>query len=499
MKRRVYRKLVRRIQQKEKARKKSFGAYCKSSHQSRKICGLKNCCFCGNPLDNSDEHIIPKSLNGRLHSKALICSVCNSKKFGTVLEPVTKSLFNPILLVLKFENAKSVISVDPDGKKYLVSKDGKLSFVKPELTEIKRDGKTYISIRGDKKNAIKYFEKNTLDLLKKGYKPIRFSFDEIKEPSPPLSFESKFEISPEIILQLNKIAIEFYAHSGLALNLIKHIIEPVNELDKELNNVIFCNWLGEIRETKPQEISHLIVIRRNKEGVLYCYIELFNVLCAYIKLYDSCQEEINFVYHQDAVSGERYTERVELKLDSEPMNFNDRESFDILINNLYQRIREREFKEIYTKTFKEILADAEKEEKEGTLDKEKLVETSVQKCCEAIAYLTVYQYPYLVEDFKDEENPEMNYIHSNLPEEQFEEFCDLNKLLIGISVGFEDGEEYVMENFLKTPFITRNGINLVKVFCVLKNRTTSRKKYIPYREFFEGLLPNKEEKSIHIS
>jgi hypothetical protein len=453
----------------------------------------RKCCFCRKPLDNSDEHIIPSCLNGRLHSKELICSECNSKKFGKVLEPVTKILFNPILLVLELGNAKSVHSQDPEGKKYLVSKKGNASLVKPELTEVKRDGKTYISVKGDKRNAIKYFEKNAVDLLKKGYKPLGFSVDEIKEPLPPLSIESKFEITPEIILQLNKIAVEFYTYSGLNLNLIKHISERVNALDKELNNVIFCNWSGEIRETKPEEISHLIVIRKNKEGALFCYIELFNVLCAYIQLYDSCEVEIDFVYHQDAVTGERFKEHVVLNLDTEPQNKNDEESFDILTNNMFQRIREREFKEIYTVTFKEIMNDAEKEVKEGKLAKEKLAETSIKRCCEAIAFLTVYEYPYLIEDFKDEENPEMNYIHSNLQEGQFKEFCELNQSLIGISVNFPDGDEYVMENFLKIPFLTKNEITLVKVYCVLRNKTTFQKKYILYRNFFEGLQPNKDE------
>ena len=293
MKRRKYRKLAKKQQKRKRERNKSLGAYCKSAKQPPITKVKVICCFCSKPLDNSDEHIIPQCLNGRLHSRELICSECNSKKFGAALEPPTKTLFNPVLLALKFDNAKSVHAQDPEGKKYLLSKKGSASPIKPELTEVKRDGKTFISVRGDKKNAIKYFEKHAIDLLRKGYKPLKFSVDEKPEPSPPLSFESKFEITPEIVLQLNKIAVEFYVFSGLNLNHIKHISERVNKLDKELNNVILCNWVGEIRETKPEEISHIIKIRRNNRGTLYCYIELFNVLCAYIKLYDNCKEDID--------------------------------------------------------------------------------------------------------------------------------------------------------------------------------------------------------------
>ncbi|RYZ18782.1 MAG: hypothetical protein EOO10_25255 [Chitinophagaceae bacterium] len=51
------------------------------------------CIFCSNPLDGSDEHIIPDSLNGRLHSKGIICSDCN-QHFGEKLDPVLKECFS---------------------------------------------------------------------------------------------------------------------------------------------------------------------------------------------------------------------------------------------------------------------------------------------------------------------------------------------------------------------------------------------------------------------
>ena len=58
-----------------------------------------NCLFCKNPLDGSDEHIIPDSLNGRIHSKKIICYNCNSNVFGKKIDPVGKEFFDYLLLV----------------------------------------------------------------------------------------------------------------------------------------------------------------------------------------------------------------------------------------------------------------------------------------------------------------------------------------------------------------------------------------------------------------
>jgi hypothetical protein len=451
---------------------------------------ISNCIFCNNPLDNSDEHIIPDCLNGRLRSTKLICHTCNTKKFGRELDPIVKQLFNTTLLVLGLKNANSVHSEDPEGTKYLYRKTGEVSHIKPELTEVKKDGKTYIIVDGDKKNAVKYFAKHTAELLKMGYKPLKFDVTEINGSAPPLRIESNFEITKEIILELNKIAIEFYAHSGLELSQVKHISERVNALDTELNNVIFCNREGEIRTIGQQEISHLIVLRTNKNGTLYCYIELFNIICAYIKLYDNCDKTINYIYHQDAITGEQFANNVTLNLEAEPANKNDTESFELLINAVFDRLRERNFFSITNEIYSDIKIKTEKEVKDGSIAENDFAETYINRCCEALAQLSVHDFPYMIEDFKDEENHELNYIHSNLQDTQFDKFCELNQHIIGLKVNFPDEGEYFLDSFHKRPFLKRNGITLVKVYCILTHSETKKKKYLPYRDFFEGLVPN---------
>lgn len=71
----------------------------------------KKCIFCTNPLDGSDEHIIPESLNGRLHSKEIICHDCNVKKFGSNVDTILSQTFSQFILLLGLKNARTLYGV----------------------------------------------------------------------------------------------------------------------------------------------------------------------------------------------------------------------------------------------------------------------------------------------------------------------------------------------------------------------------------------------------
>jgi HNH endonuclease len=160
-----------------------------------------NCVFCGYPLDGSDEHIIPNCLNGKLHSKNIICQKCNIK-FGKILDPHTKEMFNPILLALGLENARSVYSEDPDGRKYLFDGEKSEILTKPHENRIKIGGFTYITVRGNPKYVKKYFKKRAEELLELEYTSLKYDYREITNPSPLIGFEHKIEITPKLILVL---------------------------------------------------------------------------------------------------------------------------------------------------------------------------------------------------------------------------------------------------------------------------------------------------------
>lgn len=80
-----------------------------------------------------------------------------------------------------------------------------------------------------------------------------------------------------------------------------------------------------------------------------------------------------------------------------------------------------------------------------------------------VGKLTIYDFPYVVDDYFDEKNDELNYIHSNLREEQYEDFCKKYNIFVGKNIKI--GEEYyVFNSFIKAPFIKKNGTQLIRVF-----------------------------------
>jgi len=452
----------------------------------------RKCLFCNNPLDNSDEHIIPDSINGKLHSKYIICHHCNTKKFGLKIDPIIKKIFNPIMLTLGFKNVNSIQIEDPDGKKFIHSKEGQILPIKPERIIAIKDGALIVSVEGDRKNACRLLEKTAKSLLGNKKIPVSLSIKEISYSGLPLSFSYKIEISQVLKIAINKIALEYYSYCEFEIEPIKHLTERINTLDEKIDNVIFCNWNEEIRKVPYNEISHLIVIKSDStKKLLYAYIELFNVICAFIKLNeDYSGQAINTYYHQDVFTGKKLKYDIILNIEQEPINENNTEDFNILLNNMYERFKNIQF----NKSLKKIATKA-KEQLDNDLNKG-LVSVAqydmalLNKTCEAITHFTLYNYPYMIEDYKEEENDDINYFNSNMNEKAFEEFCNLYKDIIGVKVTFPDKEEFVFDSFIKRPFLERNNIALVKVYCLLINIVTGRKKYVPYRNFFEGIKIN---------
>lgn len=67
---------------------------------------MQNCIFFGKPNNGSDERIILDCINGRFHSKKIICHNCNSNKFGARIDPIIKELFELFMSLCGLKNAQ---------------------------------------------------------------------------------------------------------------------------------------------------------------------------------------------------------------------------------------------------------------------------------------------------------------------------------------------------------------------------------------------------------
>ncbi len=459
-----------------------------------------NCIFCDKDLDGSDEHIIPHSINGRLHSKQIICSSCNSK-FGIKVDKIVTQTFSQFIHLLGLKNARPVYVEDPGGKVYTQDKNYKVKPTKPELNVQKKDGLVYVTISGDEKNAMKLLEKQQKIFQPPGTKPIKLEIKRDNLSKPPLSMEIKLEIDSRLKLVLNKIALEFYAHNNLDTSVVKDLLKRVDKLDFSLDNVLFSNFNQEIRIFDDNEISHLVALKNDRsKKALYCYIELFNLVCAVIVLsQDYVGPDLDLQYRQEVISGNRLETKLSLNLDLVNTKTEIvREDLSILIDLFCERHHDKIFKDRLDEGFKNIKEELNLELEKGTLSNEEYADKFIRLSTEYIAYLSVYEFPFAVADFDDQQDEMVNYIHSSMRESQFGEFSTLNNGLIGLRIAFtseeHDPEKCIVESFLKTPVGKRRGEQIVKVYCVLKNVDNGELKYIPFRNLFEGLRRVKEER-----
>ncbi len=213
------------------------------------------CLFCQNPLDGSDEHIIPKSINGRLRSSLLICSQCNAK-FGQEIDPVAKKNFNMLLLSLGIGNPSSMQMNDINGDPYLLRKNQSIVPVKPEVT-LHRDNTPGIRIKGKSKDVKSLMDKVTKRLKAIGLKPVFKEVENIPTIAA-LSVEHKITITEDLCLLLNKIALEFYYLKSTNLESVNDARLKVHNRDQEIKNVFFTNYNLEIREYDLGETSHIV-------------------------------------------------------------------------------------------------------------------------------------------------------------------------------------------------------------------------------------------------
>jgi hypothetical protein len=467
------RKIVNTV---KKALKSLYRAIIKRKAMEREFC-----IFCEAPLDNSDEHIIPQSINGTLHSRDLICHECNSKFFGQKIDPVIKQLLNPLLLMLGWENANSIKAEDIRGNEYIIGKGIEIKPIRPEKDIKVQGSQTRIRITGDVKNTLRMFEKESNKLKDTGKVLVKANIKEVKDSSPFIRAKWEIKSSIELVLLLNKIALEFYSFHKFNYKIVESLCKRVRAYDKTLNNVKFCNFQNEVRDVPGDEISHLIYLQSNPESkILYCYIELFNLICCAVVLDENYQgETISVFYHQDALTGERFQSPISLKMPiSTILTYKpEDDGFQHLNNFLTSRIRSRDFTKIFQDELNNIMTELKSRLEKGELTEGEFDQVYIDEAAKMFAELTVYHFPYIIEDQDDEENDDYNYVQSNFRKEIVDDFIQEHKELVGKKLKTKDGI-WTIDSFHKQSTIVKINKELITLYCKLVEEQSGEVKYI---------------------
>ncbi|MBB5637678.1 uncharacterized protein YlaI [Pedobacter cryoconitis] len=456
----------------------------------------KTCIYCQKKLDGSDEHIIPKSINGNLHTKNLICSDCNNR-FGTKVDAVLKENFAFLLHLLGVGSMRRMIVATDDGTEYIRdNKSGQLKQSKPDIQETKlEDGRVALKISGS--DTVATFRAIATKAVRRfGRAAMKAEFTVTREQkfSPSVSSEWKLSVDETMILAINKIITEFYCYVDLDRSMISPLIEKVGNLDTDFENLIICNNSFEVREPEETEISHLIVIRSDEERkIIYAYLEIFNTLCVYcvlVKDYDG--KKIDKVYHQDALTKEVLAVNITLNIGQiDGANVDYAHNLGALLS----RYQDKNLVNDAVQVCKKIRTDLDEEVKQDKVTKEQADQMFIESSVKAMAHLMVYVYPDAVDDFTEEEQKGVNYIHSVIREDKIEEFKFFYQNFIGHDFKFDDDDViYKMNEFIFSRFKIKNGVKMMKAYCCFISTNDGSKKYWPVSDVFRTLnLPTYPE------
>lgn len=234
-------------------------------------------------------------------------------------------------------------------------------------------------------------------------------------------------------------------------------------------------------------MTHLLVIRSDTEKkLLYGYAEILNVICGYTVFdADYTGPEVDFVYQQSALTGEKLNEPVNLNVEAVS---GDNPNFDVLANQALENSRSAQELAGFQQMLDELKRNLDQAVKEGKLSEEERDKQFIEGGAQLAAQMMVFGNPDDVEDFSEEEEKMVNYIHSVIKADGKEQFEFFYHQLVGREFSSEeDGLAYIMERFSYQRHVPKKGVTRLKAFCYFKSTDGKREKYFPVKQIFDAL------------
>jgi hypothetical protein len=257
--------------------------------------------------NGTDEHIIINAAGGRLKSKDLICSKCNSDFGETIDSLLAKQLNNlaNMLMVKRHRGEPQPIIGDKQstGEKYILEVGGIPKLTKPTINKTVEGDKTSISITARSEKELREIltgiaKKHPHFDVEEAMKSAQWREEYFDEA---LHFQNVIG-GNEVFRAVCKCATNFFVFSKGDASEIKHLIPYIKgEEDKE---VVWMHYQENLYELKPEESLHIIhLVGKKEEHILYCYVDYFNTYKYLVLLNDNYQgQDIKETYAFDLIN-----------------------------------------------------------------------------------------------------------------------------------------------------------------------------------------------------
>lgn len=265
---------------------------------------MKKCVFCGREFKElSEEHIFPNVICGRLKSKNLLCTDCNSW-LGENIDIAFDGVYSHIIHLFKIKRERGegqpiIVKGVEDDTEYRFSNDGTYELAHVECKTEKGKEKGFelkIEAPVDKrrlksavgkelaqrKDEIAELGLDYKQLIKETQKNIDNGWENIltrtKEFKPnALNFRCCLG-GKNVALAVLKIAFLYSKHVNPKIKIDDETIVQIlkNQSEEVFDRCLFFNLENDLFEEIPDEISHHILVKGDS-GKIIAYIKLFSV------------------------------------------------------------------------------------------------------------------------------------------------------------------------------------------------------------------------------
>lgn len=259
-----------------------------------------NCYRCGAELtilNRSPEHIIQQAIGGTIVGWELLCRPCNNI-FGEEIDaPFTHFTSYLYRLALQARptarNKDRLVGVTESGAKIGFGRDMRMD----TLVQIDLADGTSVSFSAKPEDA----ERKALEKLQE-LKNERPEIDSEKVLANAVRGENVMEElvyftnhdtktsmngGPSFFRGIKKIAVNFYIHKGGQQEYVQDVIEQIKQgvpAHHKISTFYYPSF-PPVHKLGEEEVSHIIKLVGNpKLGLLYCYVELFNIAHSLILL-----------------------------------------------------------------------------------------------------------------------------------------------------------------------------------------------------------------------
>lgn len=227
-----------------------------------------DCYNCGATLNRktrSAEHILPNSIGGKRKAFNLLCKTCN-EKFGRSIDNDLASKLARFYTLLNSEGPAPKTNTTPGARK-----DGKIAAHDRFIASVKKD-RTFAG-------STRYFQ------------------------------------------AIAKICLNYYLSKGYPRQYCETIRSFIRGENADHIYQYYAPEHKAVHDPGENEVSHILHIRGSKEsGILYAYIELFNMQnLVFIFSLDYDGEELNATYCRDIIKNEEPVKNIQLNLTREQL------------------------------------------------------------------------------------------------------------------------------------------------------------------------------------